>query len=254
MLSEGEMTNGAIEALTADRSELLEICTGLSDADWKADSGCAGWSVADVVAHLGALFWAVVDPSKLPDVTGLATERAQDVYVEARRSWTSEQLVADYESVSAQALVSLAGVEGQDFELMLGDLGTYPVCVLPNAFSFDHYTHIRADLFAPRGPLTGAPPPSDELRLVPAVDWIEAALPQQNGEQLAALGCAATIVVTGAASRTIRLGTGEPGAQITSDAAALVRWITQRSTWADEGVHATGDEQVLADIQSLHVF
>src|ERR1017187_5652054 len=115
------MARGAIEALRADREALLAIGARLSDDDWRAGSGCPGWSVQDVVAHMGTLFWAVVDPGALPDSTRLAT---------------------------------LAALESQDFELALGDLGTYPAFVLPNAFSFDHYTHIRADLFAPRGPLT----------------------------------------------------------------------------------------------------
>ena len=95
------------------------------------------------------------------------------------------------------------------------------------------------------GDVTGAPPPSDEPRS--AVDWIEAAIPQHNGEQLAALCGAATIFVTGAAARTIRLGTGDLSAEIARDAPALVRWITQRGTWEDEGVQASGDEQLLAE-------
>lgn len=135
-----------IEALRADRAALLAICAGFTDSDWKAASGCLGWTVQDLVAHMGALYWAVVDPSVLPDVTGLPTERAQDRYVEARRSL------------------------GAGFEVPLGDLGTYPARVLPTAFCFDHYLHIRADMFAPRGPLTGEPPRSDELRLMPALD------------------------------------------------------------------------------------
>src|ERR1035441_1314025 len=128
------MARGAIEALRADREALLAIGARLSDDDWRAGSGCPGWSVQDVVAHMGTLFWAVVDPAALPDTTGLATEPAQDVCVEARRSWTAADVLADYESVSTEALERLAALERQDFELALGDLGTYPAFVLPNAF------------------------------------------------------------------------------------------------------------------------
>src|SRR5258708_8366532 len=94
------MPSAAIKAPRSDRVALLEICAGLTDADWKAESGCAGWSVQDVVAHLGALFWLVVDPSTLPDARGLPTERAQDVYVEARRSLGPAQILAHYENRS----------------------------------------------------------------------------------------------------------------------------------------------------------
>jgi uncharacterized protein (TIGR03083 family) len=245
---------GAIEALEADRGVLLGICAGLGDADWKADSGCGGWSVQDVVAHMGSLFWAVVDPSSLPDTTDLPTERAQDVYVEARRSWGAAEVVADYEMVSTQAIERLAGLEGQDFELPLGDLGTYPASVLPNAFSFDHYTHIRADLFSPRGPLTGEPPPADELRLGPAVDWIEAALPQQNAERLSTLAGMVDVVLDGPGGGVIHIGNGGLGAEIRSSTDSFVRWITQRATWEDEDVEISGDNGMLDLVREMKVF
>src|ERR1039458_1491833 len=245
------MARGAIEALRADREALLAIGARLSDDDWRAGSGCPGWSVQDVVAHMGTLFWAVVDPAALPDTTGRPTGPAQAFGVGAGRSWTAADVLADYESVSTEALERLAALESQDFELALGDLGTYPAFVLPNAFSFDHYTHIRADLFAPRGPLTDQPPPSDELRLTPALDWIEAALPQQNAGLFGSLTGTIEIAVCGPGARTIRLGSGEPMAHISSDAPSFVRWVTQRATWQELGVHAAGDERQLSMARTL---
>jgi uncharacterized protein (TIGR03083 family) len=96
----------AIEALAADRDALLKIGAGLAESEWESESGCPGWSVQSVVAHLGALYAMVVDPSTLPDVTGLPTERAADVFVEQRRSWTAARVLADYESVSTAALAA----------------------------------------------------------------------------------------------------------------------------------------------------
>src|SRR5271166_3816284 len=110
------------DGLESDRAALLEICAGLTEADWRAESGCEGWTVQDVVSHMGALFWLVVDRKKLPDVSGLPTERAQDVYVQDRRRMAAEEVLADYESVSAAALPVLASLDGQDFEIPLGDL------------------------------------------------------------------------------------------------------------------------------------
>jgi len=248
------MTGTAIAALAADREALLVICAGLGDAEWKTDSGCPGWSVQDVVAHVGALFWAVVDPSVLPDVGDLPTERAQARYVEDRRSWSADQVLADYESVSLRALDSLAALAEQDFEVPLGDLGTYPASILPNAFSFDHFVHIRADLFAPRGPLTSDPPPSDELRVGAALDWIDAALPQQNADAIAALTGSVEIELTGPGARAVRLGDGTPTAHIRSESVSFVRWVTQRASWDDCAVVATGDDRDLAVARSLHVF
>lgn len=231
-----------IAALNADRAALLAICANFSGSDWQEPSGCPGWSVQDVVAHMGALYWMVVDPAALRSVAELPTEQAQEALVRHRRSMTAGQVLADYESVSEAALGALAGLIGQDFEIALGDVGTYPAAVVPTAFCFDHYVHIRLDLFPPRGPLRTLPPPSDELRLAPALDWIAAALPQQNAALIASLPGSADLVVTGAASRTITVGTGESLGQISSDSTEFIRWVTQRATWPQADVQVIGDD------------
>jgi uncharacterized protein (TIGR03083 family) len=248
------MINKAIEALRADRGALLEITAGLRDADWKEPSGCAGWTVQDVVAHMGALYWVVVDPSVLPDAAGLPTEQAQDVYVEARRSWSPDRVRSDYEAVSGRALDILQTFEGQEAEVPLGDLGTYPMSVLPCAFAFDHYIHIRSDLFAPRGPLRGPVPASDELRLEPSLDWIAAALPQQNPSVVAGLSGTVEIDVTGPGGRLLRVGSGPTTVEIRSDSESFARWITHRATWDDAGAAASGEGADVERARQLRVF
>jgi uncharacterized protein (TIGR03083 family) len=248
-----EAPSGPIEALRADRAAVLAVCAGLSPDQWQAPSGCPGWSVKDLISHLGILFWMVVDQTQVPaDLAGQPTEQANELAVAARREQAAAEVLADYEKVSELALVQLAGLATLDMEVPLGDLGTYPAAALPLAYCFDHYTHLRADLFAPRGPLTGTPPPSDELREGPALGWIEAALPQQNSA--AASACALEIQVTGPAARIMKFGTGGPAATLTSDAPALIRWVTQRGSWAELGVAAVGDEEALAVARTLKVF
>jgi uncharacterized protein (TIGR03083 family) len=241
----------AVAAIRADRAVLLEIGRGFTPAQWEAPSGCPGWSVQDLVAHLATEFWAVVDPSQLPDVTGQPFERAMEIEVQSRHGLTPEAVLADYEQVSATGLAALAGLAGIEAPVPLLDMGTYPMSVLPYAYAFDHYTHIRADLFAPRGPLPGPPPPSDELRAGATLDWIEAALPQQNAEAVAQ--ATIEIQVTGIAARSITFGSGPVKATVTSDAPALVRWVTQRGNWADLGVQASGDQKGLAVACALKV-
>jgi hypothetical protein len=46
------------------------------------------------------------------------------------------------------------------------------MCTAIEASQADHDTHIRADLFPPRGPLRDTSSDSDELRLAPALDWL----------------------------------------------------------------------------------
>jgi uncharacterized protein (TIGR03083 family) len=248
------MGTSALDGLRADRQALVEICGRIENGGFESESGCPGWSVKDVVAHMGALFWMVVDLSVLPDVAGLGTEQAQDVLVDQRRPWSARRVVEDYEVVSTRALEVLAGFEGQDLELELGDLGTYPARLLANAYAFDHYTHIRADLFPPRGPLSGSPPRSDELRLGPALDWIESAVAQQNREVTDALTGAVEVKLTGVCSRSFSVGRGEPTAWITCDAANFVLAVTGRADWERAGVVASGDEEQLALARELHVF
>jgi hypothetical protein len=196
-----------------------------------------------------------VDPSNLPDPGGIPAERAADLYVESRRSMTPEEVVADYELVSLRGLELLAAVEGQDVEIPLGDVGTYPASVVPTAFAFEIFVHIRCDLFEPYGPLKGEPPPCDELRLAPTLDWIEASLPQQNASLIKGIEKTIEINLDGLCARKLRIGDGtDVAAEITSDSLAFVRWVTQRGTWDDLGVKAVGDPATLECVRKFKVF
>jgi uncharacterized protein (TIGR03083 family) len=242
----------AVGTVRADGAVLLDIGAGLSGEQWQLPSGCPGWRVQDVVTHMANLFWMLIDPAKLPPVDGVPTEQAQEAAVQARKGMSGAEALADYKEAAGPALEQLARLETIDMAVPLGDLGTYPAVLLPAAYSFDHYTHIRADLFRPRGPLGGTPPTSDPERLAPVLDWIEAALPQQN--QAAWLACSLALEVTGAGARSISFGSGEPTATVRSDAPSFVRWVTQRGSWTELGVQAAGDDLALATARTLKVF
>ena len=199
-------------------------------------------------------FWLAVDMSKLPDSAGLPAERAADLYVDSRRSMTAAEILADYETASARGLELLAALESQDVEVPLGDVGTYPAALVPTAYAFEHYVHIRYDLFPPDGPFGGEPPASDEMRLAPTLDWIEAALPQQNSALLEGLANAVEVRLSGVDKRTVKIGDGDLAGQIDCDAAAFVRWVTQRGSWESLGVNAQGDPASLAVARKLSVF
>lgn len=166
-----------------------------------------------------------------------------------------QEVVADYESVSARGLEVLAAIEGQDVDIPIGDVGTYPASVVPTTFVFEAFVHIRYDLCSPGGPLQGAPPPVDQLRLAPTLDWIEAALPQQNTSLLNELQTGVELRLDGLCARTLRIGDHDDvAAHITSDSQAFVRWVTQRGTWESLGVQAEGDPSTLNVIRRLRVF
>jgi len=242
-----------IEVIRTDRDALVEIGHGLSVQQWQAPSGCLGWRVQDVVSHLATTFWALVDRTQLPDIEGLSFEQGAEAMVQARRQLTPDAVLTDYEQVSSIALDQvLPAMATLDMEIPMGDAGTYPASMLAYAYAFDHYVHIRQDLFAPRGPLDGTPPPSDEPRLSATLDWIEAALAQQNP---AAAGQATLeFVLTGPAARTISFGSGAAKGSATSDVPAFIRYVTQRGSWDELGVQASGDAPALTVARQLHVF
>lgn len=246
--------SNALKAIETDREALLALCHELDDSVWTKDSGCPGWTVQDLLSHMACSFWLAVDMSKLPNSAGLSSERAADLYVESRRAMTPKQILADYESASSKGLEMLAAIQSQDVDVPLNDVGTYPASVLPTAYAFEHYVHIRFDMFPPGGPFDGEPPASDELRLGSTLDWIEAALPQQNAKLVDALDHAVEVRLTGIDERVLRIGGADVGAQITSDSAAFVRWVTQRGSWEDLGVDAVGEPSDLEIVRRLSVF
>lgn len=258
------------EALRADHDALLAILDGLTPAQWAAPSGCPGWSTKDLVAHMAGILQMAVDRSVLPGDADLNTEAGQDAVVAARRDWGTQRVLDDYRSVAPKAIEALAGLAHlDDLILDLGALGTYPAPVVPTSIVFDHYTHIRLDLLAPRGAIEAPAPASDELRLTPTVDWIIAAMPQQSASAFAALAGQVTLELTGPGGRTCHLrrdgiSTEDAGpdplgpssiARVRCTTHDLVRWATGRATWAEAGVEAEGDAVALATLErDVHVF
>jgi uncharacterized protein (TIGR03083 family) len=235
------MTSRAVAALQADRDALIGLCRSLDADQWAARSGWSGWSVQGLVTHLAGGFWRIVDPAGLPDTSDLSLEAAQDAVVASRAHRSSDEVVEDYVEISGRALGQLARAQGHDQVISYGALGRFPASMSPNSFGFDHFAHIRFDLCAPRGPLAVEPPPCDELRLVPALDWIEAALPQQNAELLESMTGSVVIDVTGIGARTFTAGSGPPAVTITTDAVSLIQWVTQRFDWSGLAIDAAGD-------------
>jgi uncharacterized protein (TIGR03083 family) len=248
------MTQAAVDALRADHEALTDLVATFTEQDWAAPSGCDGWSVRDLLGHMTQLFRQVVDPGALPppDPSGL-TERTMDRWVEALRDVPVDEVVADYRKLGEQAIGAVAGFQGIDAPIDLGDLGTHPLHLVANAFSFDHYTHIRADLLAPGGPIDRPVPPADERHLTAAAEWIVAGIPQMTP---AAVTRTVGLVLTGPGARTARFGPdGDPVATITSTVPDLVLWSTRRRSWRDLDVHVDGDTAAAAHFcDEVHVF
>jgi uncharacterized protein (TIGR03083 family) len=260
------LPTNAVAAVEAEHAVLVDLLATLAPETWAAPSGCPGWTVKDLVAHLGTLFWRMADPSRLPDTSGLPTERAQDHDVASRATWTPERIVTDYVEAATRVLPVLERLRDVDDPVPLGDLGTFPASMLACGYAFDHYTHIRADLLAPRGPLDVPAPPSDELRMGPTVVWIMAALPQQCAAALTGLAGPVELLLTGPGgglfvllpSGAILSGNDarvDTVASISCSTTDLVWWSTRRASWSDLDVHTAGDPATLALLRDqVHVF
>ena len=248
----------AVDALRADSEALVAAASKFTPAEWATPSSCAGWTVQDVVAHMSALWRQITDPGSLPpaDPSG-ATERTQDRWVEAMRSMSGADVLAAYQAHAENAMTGLESLRGNDSPMDLGDLGTYPMGMIANAFSFDHYTHLRADIFGPVGPI-GTAPESDALRLGPAMDWMVAGIPQMCTEALGNIAGPVTLDLTGPGGRTVTFPTAAPGdsaATVTTPTTDFVLWGTKRRDWRELDVALDGDvETGTAFCDAIRVF
>ncbi len=242
----------AVDALRADSEVLVAAASNFTPADWATPSSCAGWTVQDVIAHMSALWRQITDPGSLPlaDPSG-DTERTQDRWVESMRSMSGTEVLAAYQEHAGNAMAGLEGLRGNDTPMDLGDLGTYPMGMIANAFSFDHYTHLRADIFGPIGPI-GTAPESDALRLGPAMDWMVAGIPQMCTEAVASIPSPVTLDLSGPGGRTVTFPADSPDgpeasvATVTTPTTDFVLWGTKRRDWRELDVALDGDVEIAA--------
>lgn len=264
------MSTKAVEALRAERDEIVAICRTLRAEEWDAPSACAGWAVRDVIAHMASVLHGVVDPSRMPDISGGA-EAAMEGPVAERRSWPVADVLDEYETYSEQAIgvVTMAQEPPLSETLLpMGDLGTHPMSMLASTFTFDAYCHLRNDLLAPHGPLDRPEPPRDELRLGATREWMLAGLPWMSQAQLGFLDRPVVLVLAGPGGGTFSIAPGgadgrvavtegrAPGAVATLSSTThdFVRWATHRAPWhglaSVEGDTAYGARV----LDAVHVF
>jgi uncharacterized protein (TIGR03083 family) len=243
------MSEAAIPALRALREHALSVAKSLTDDEWQLPSDCAGWMVRDVYAHMGGVLHGVVDPAFMrggDDPNDM--ESGMEVGVAERRAWPVAEVLAEYETFSAQAIDNFAGLQGNDMgamEIPMGNLGTHPLHLLANAFVFDTYCHLRNDLLAPFGPLDREPPAASAEFLAPTIEWMVAGWPQMC--DLSFMDAPVLVELVGGGGGSFLIGgDGAPRATITSTPDAFVRWGTQRRNWRDEGVSISGDEAYAA--------
>lgn len=247
------MSREAVDALRAERDEVLALARSLSPEEWVTPSDCDGWRVQDVIAHMTMGMRQVVDPASVPVSDSHDVEQDMELGVATRKDWSPDAVIADYEAISAQAIDVFASLQDEPLAstiIPMKNLGSHPMHLVPNAFAFDHYCHLRVDILKPIGPIDRPAPPSDELRLAPTIEWMLAGLPQMCEDALTKVVTAPVrIELTGLGGRSLTLGgDGDIAATIRSSTHDFVVWGTQRRPWRDYHVTIDGDTELGAAV------
>jgi hypothetical protein len=186
-------------ALRAERTEMLDFTSSLSDEEWAAPSAAAGWRIADVVAHIGATARSCYTPPGPDTLRATSLEQLNEGPVERRRGWSRAQVMAEYTRATRRATTLLDLVRrtpATRLRVPLVELGRYPLGLLiGGALVFDHHTHLRHDM----APALDRPTPgTDADRMWAVLTWMLAVLNNQVGQApVAGLDTRVALTLTG---------------------------------------------------------
>lgn len=264
------MTTAAITGLEREIERARELMASLTDEEWSAASGCEGWRVQDVVQHMAAVFQQIAAPDTIETGDPSAgTEATAEVPVQARRDWSSAQVVQAYDEWAPKGLAALAALQDPpmaDNVIPLGDLGHHPMHLLGDAIAFDHYCHLRHDIGAAVD--RAAALPRDEMALGPAIIWMMAGLPEMCAAALAdAPGRAVNIALDGEAADTwclspgtsdgdhwvVAHGADDDAPVVRTTAHDFVSWATKRADWRETTTGDVDDPEVAAVLDAINV-
>lgn len=260
------MSQAAVDAVTELSGRFLAVANSLTPEELAMPSACAGWTVQDLIAHASSNFQAVVEPpaASQEGADGPAP-RAEDLMsqlVDARRGWTSEQVLGELNEYAPGWLQALQGLQSEptaSVEVPMSELGTYALASLADAFAFDVACHLYVDLLAPTGPVVRDVPPLDDATLAPGIGWMLTGLPQMCPAVTPVLERPLGLVLTGPGvgewtlvPDPVRLVvvaglTDDTAAVVESDAFEFMQWGTFRKPWREQ-VTISGDHEYAARV------
>ncbi|GAB13297.1 hypothetical protein ARGLB_037_01480 [Arthrobacter globiformis NBRC 12137] len=268
------MTQHGIQAMKTLREEIFNLEHVLTAEDWARPSACPGWSVQDIVIHLNCTLREVVNPESLPSPVSGDIEASNDVGVAAFRGQSPEQTLAEYREMIDSAIEELTKLQvppASESEVDMDNAGVYPAHILVDSLVFDHYCHLRHDIFAPHGPIDAPTVKPEEDIVRSSLDWLMAGLPQMSPEtlrtavtapvrlRLTGVGGSDWLIFPGAEKPSVALDdrSVEPAAVIISDADDFIRWGTKRASAErrDQMVRVEGDLNLARRVlDAIHVF
>jgi uncharacterized protein (TIGR03083 family) len=260
------MTAAAIPALESEVNYARELFSTLTPAEWHAASGCDGWRVQDVVQHMAATFQQIVDASSIDMGDSEKVEESAEVPVQARRDWTTDQVLAAYEEWVDKGVAALASLQEPPMAervVPISDLGSHPLHLLGNAIVFDHYCHLRYDIGAAVD--RAAELPQDDAALSATIEWMLAGIPQMCTAELAGApqkavnlvlegpGGGTYVVAPGTDGWTIAEGSDAEAPVVTTSTHDFVSWGTKRSDWSESTTGDTSNPDVVAVLDAINV-
>ncbi len=249
-----------IAAMRTERAAVQDFCRNLTPAEWDAPSQAAGWRVRDVVAHMGGSAHAFLTARLISLMRTKHIERLNDEEVSACADRPPAELLDEYLKWTGRAAgllwLGAAGPMGA-VRIPLGELGHFPLRIMPSTAIFDWHTHLRHDI----APALGKPaPPTDDRRMTAVIEWMTALLAESHQQQLNWLREPIALTLTGLGGGTWRIQpctgrrtfrvTPSSGSQIAAQVTGLSEefplWATTRKPWRECDVTITGDEQLAA--------
>lgn len=247
-----------LAAMRTERRALLDFCAGLTDDEWHAPSKADGWLVRDVIAHLGATARSLATPSLIQVMRSGDVEALNDDLVERRRDWPVDRVLGEFRRFSGAGAAVLTSVRGPvgAVRIPIGDLGRYPMRLMPSLFVFDWHVHLRHDI----APAVGKPAlETDEPRLAAVLEWLLAGMEQMQPTTMGFVDRPLALTLRGLAGGTWRIEPDHDGllrvrpgsadgtaAQISGDSLAFPSWATTRTPWREAEVSTTGDADYAA--------
>lgn len=251
-----------IAALRTERAAVHDFCKTLTPAEWDAPSKAAGWRVRDVVAHMAGTAHAFFTPRLMTVMRTKQIERLNDDDVSARANRRPAELLDEYVTWTDRAAKLLrlgaAGPLGA-IPIPLGELGYFPLRLMPSTAIFDWHVHLRHDI----APALGRPaPPTDDPRMTAVIEWMTVLLQQSHQQQLNWLrkpvmltlrgqGGGSWVIEPGTGQRKLRVRQSDGGhvaAHITGRTEEFPVWATTRRSWLECDVTIAGDEQLAARV------
>lgn len=110
----------SIEHLEAAWASILELCSDLTEEQWKTPTGCPGWTVQDNIAHLVDYEAGALGRTR-PDVSVAEREHlknalgeSNEIGVEARRSRSGAEVLDELRDVTADRSAQLRAMTADD--------------------------------------------------------------------------------------------------------------------------------------------